>query len=436
MYSGSTSTPCNPAAVLAARSFQLSYCTGQDDLVWDFFVPAIERAELYRRAAGYFTSAGLALAARGVASLASRDGEMRLIVSPHLEPEDLETLQGALERPEEALRSITARSLDEIEDAILADRLNALAWLAASGRLKLMLALRVNAEGRIGRGLYHEKIGIFSDSSGGHVAFTGSSNETAEGLIENFESIDVFTSWDDSQGRVQAKIAHFEALWADRSPGVRVIEFSDVSRDLLDRFRDPNGIPPGMGIKVKLPGSEREFAIPAWLDLRDYQKEAIRAWSQKGGKGILAMATGSGKTLTALSLAAKVAERNTPLVLIVVCPFLNPGRIERTQGGRTFPSAVGRATAARDSRVPWVCYTGPLGRPPRRCCRRRHRRGPHKTSRDRRRAAPASGFNSRAGSARRNAPWRSLRSVSRLRRRRRGALPLPRRGPWAVLLPG
>lgn len=310
-------------SALASFDFRLSYCTGRDDLVRDFFVPALERSTLYRRAAGYFTSAGLALAARGVASLASRGGEMRLIVSPHLDQADLETLQGASERPEEALRSITARSLDEIEDAILADRLSALAWLSASGRLKIKLALRVDAEGRIGRGLYHEKIGIFSDEHGSHVAFTGSSNETAGGLIENFESIDVFGSWQDSEGRVRAKIDHFEALWADRTPGVRVIEFSEASRELLERYRDPERMPPGLSVKVGHPKAEQEFAIPAWLELRDYQKEAIRAWSQNGGKGIFAMATGTGKTLTALALAAKVAEKNRPMVLIVVCPFLN-----------------------------------------------------------------------------------------------------------------
>lgn len=325
MYSGADRSHFAAMSALDTQVFRLSYCTGRDDLVKGFFVPAMERATLYRRAAGYFTSAGLALAARGVASLAARDGEMRLIVSPHLEPEDVETLQGAFDRPEDALRSITARSLDEIEDAILVDRLNALGWLAASGRLKLKLALRVDSEGKIGRGLYHEKIGIFSDEHGGHVAFTGSSNETAGGLIENFESIDVFTSWQDSQGRVQAKIDHFEDLWADKTPGVRVIEFSDASKELLDRYRHPDRIPPGMGIKVGLPRTERDFSIPDWLNLREYQKEAIRAWSKNGGKGILAMATGTGKTLTALSLASKVAEKpqNRPMVLIVVCPFLN-----------------------------------------------------------------------------------------------------------------
>jgi hypothetical protein len=44
---------------------RLSYRSGRDDLVRDLFIPCLETATLYRRAAGYFTSAGLALAARG-----------------------------------------------------------------------------------------------------------------------------------------------------------------------------------------------------------------------------------------------------------------------------------------------------------------------------------------------------------------------------------
>jgi DNA phosphorothioation system restriction enzyme len=59
------------------------------------------------------------------------------------------------------------------------------------------------------------------------------------------------------------------------------------------------------------------------IQLRDYQKDAIREWIKNDGRGILAMATGAGKTLTALCLACKVAEQNKPLVIVVVCPFLN-----------------------------------------------------------------------------------------------------------------
>ncbi|MFB1486522.1 MULTISPECIES: hypothetical protein [unclassified Thiocapsa] len=145
---------------------KLTYRTGRDDLVHDFFVPCLETAVLYRRAAGYFTSAGLAFAARGVASLAVRRGRMRLVVSPHLEPDDCAALERAQENPAAVLRSIAARSLAEIEDALIKDRLNALAWLAAAGLLEIKLAMRVNHQGGYARGLFHAKTGVFSDDSG------------------------------------------------------------------------------------------------------------------------------------------------------------------------------------------------------------------------------------------------------------------------------
>ena len=133
---------------------QLTYRTGRDDLVRGFFVPCLEAAVLYRRAAGYFTSAGLALAARGVASLALRRGRMRLIVSAHLEPDDCAALERARDTPAAVLRTIAARSLAEIEEALVKDRLNALAWLAAAGLLEIKLALRVTAQGGYARGLF------------------------------------------------------------------------------------------------------------------------------------------------------------------------------------------------------------------------------------------------------------------------------------------
>jgi len=303
---------------------QLTYRTGRDDLVRGFFVPCLETAVLYRRAAGYFTSAGLALAARGVASLALRRGHMRLVVSPHLEPDDCAALERARDTPAAVLRTIAARSLAEIEDALLKDRLNALAWLAAAGLLEIKLALRVTAQGGYARGLFHAKTGVFSDDTGHHVSFSGSANETAGGLVENFEHLDVFRSWQDPEGRVQAAIDDFESLWAGQVPGLHIIDFSQASRALLERYRNPDQPPPGIDPnQVREPGPGATLAPPVGLDLRPYQKDAIRAWSKAGGRGVFAMATGSGKTITALVLASKVAERNHPLVLLIVCPFIN-----------------------------------------------------------------------------------------------------------------
>jgi hypothetical protein len=214
--------------VLTDIPLQLAYRTGRDDLVKDFMVPCLDPAVLYRRSAGYFTSAALGMAAREVVSLAAHGGLMRLVASPHLEPDDVEALQQGHERPEEALRRIAGRSLAEIEDVLVRDRLNTLAWLAASGRLEIRLALRTDGSSGFSRGIFHEKSGVPFDAPRNHVAFTGSSNETAGRLGDNFGSIDVYCSWCDSKGRVDQKIADFEPLWQDKTP--RLIYFTQQSR--------------------------------------------------------------------------------------------------------------------------------------------------------------------------------------------------------------
>jgi hypothetical protein len=73
--------PGFPVPNLTHIPLKLTYRTGRDDLVHGFFVTCLETSVVYCRAAGYSTSAGLGLAARGVVSLALRRGHMRLIVS-------------------------------------------------------------------------------------------------------------------------------------------------------------------------------------------------------------------------------------------------------------------------------------------------------------------------------------------------------------------
>jgi HKD family nuclease len=310
---------------------RISYRSGRDNLVRDFYVPCLERALLYRRAVGYFTSAGLAHAAQGLASLVARGGKMRLIASPYLEEADVTALLKAAEHPEEVLRAIVSRQIGEIADYLLRERLNALAWLIADGALEIRLALRLDREGRIAQGLYHEKIGIFSDDDGNHVAFAGSANETSGGLVDNFESIKVFWSWEDPQGRVDEEITNFEMLWSNKTAGLRVLDFTGISRDLLHKYQLSHR---PQSIEETSPVYRAEVApvppgtIPVDVLPRPYQREAMRAWLAAEGKGILAMATGAGKTLTSLYLACKLLEKreNRPMVIVVVCPYLNLAR--------------------------------------------------------------------------------------------------------------
>lgn len=306
---------------LSTLDIKLSYRTGTDDLVKDFYEPCLGLSTLYRRAAGYFTSHGLALAARGIANLAINGGTIQLVASPALSPDDVSALREATENPTAVLRRIVVRSLIEIEDSLVKDRLNALAWMAASGLLQIKLALRLDDNGDYAQGIYHEKVGIFSDPTGNHVAFSGSANETYGGLVSNFESVKAFVSWrSEDRARVQEEISNFSGLWSDSTVGVRTIEFSEAGADLLERFRNPNTPPNGLCHTTK---KRPKFTCPSHIKLRDYQESAMQKWIEAKGRGIFAMATGSGKTLTAITLASKVAEKNSPIIFIVLCPFIN-----------------------------------------------------------------------------------------------------------------
>ncbi|WP_375499103.1 DNA phosphorothioation system restriction enzyme [uncultured Nostoc sp.] len=67
-----------------------------------------------------------------------------------------------------------------------------------------------------------------------------------------------------------------------------------------------------------LPGCPR---MPVSLQLRQYQRQAIASWFTNNGRGTLKMATGSGKTITALAIACELYQQINLQVLLVVCPY-------------------------------------------------------------------------------------------------------------------
>lgn len=61
--------------------------------------------------------------------------------------------------------------------------------------------------------------------------------------------------------------------------------------------------------------------MPVSLLLRQYQRQAITNWFANNGRGTLKMATGSGKTITALAIACELYQQINLQVLLVVCPY-------------------------------------------------------------------------------------------------------------------
>lgn len=218
---------------------KLEYRTGQDDLVNDFYIPCLEKCVGYHRAAGYFSAQVLNLAARGVAGLIRNEGSMRLVVDPLLSSQDVEQIKkGYSERLDEVLVRNLKDTLANADEETL-KRVEATAWLVATGKLEIKVAI-VTGEQNIPLNYpYHEKWGIFVDSAGDKVVFTGSMNETPQGLEKNFESIDVYASWkgEDPKERVRTKEQDFEKLWQDKTPGLRIFDFPEAAKKELLKHR-------------------------------------------------------------------------------------------------------------------------------------------------------------------------------------------------------
>ena len=114
---------------------------------------------------------------------------------------------------------------------------------------------------------------------------------------------------------------NFERLWSNQTKGLEVIDFTECAKDLLQSFVPdyPPSVEP-VRPRVYIPKVQK-LKLPISIKLRDYQETAIRNWFQNNGRGTLKMATGSGKTITALAAVAKLAEKAKLNGLIIVCPF-------------------------------------------------------------------------------------------------------------------
>ncbi|WP_344636761.1 DEAD/DEAH box helicase family protein [Kitasatospora cystarginea] len=179
-----------------------------------------------------------------------------------------------------------------------------------------------------GVGIYHEKIGVITDHQGDSVAFNGSLNETTSAMLDNFESIEVFRSWEPADGpRVTRISERFELLWSNQTPQLEVIEFPEMARERLISLGSSTRRAVGVtGTQAPVLTSRGWPEVPAELKLREYQREAISKWLAAGGRGIFQMATGTGKTITALSALARAGQKlrvaNSPLVSVIVVPLL------------------------------------------------------------------------------------------------------------------
>lgn len=319
--------------MLRDLKFKSVYRSDDDNILADFYIPALKESISYDRAVGYFSSSMLSFAAQGIGSLIEKQGSMRLIVGGELTQEESDAILNGYD-----LRSISERiglafckTIDQVVEELSYSRLQALSWMIAQGTLSIKVALKR-------QGMYHEKIGIFRDKHGDEIVFQGSANETLNALLPdyNFESINVFPSWkDEFRAHAEPYVQGFERLWTNKSKGTLVLEFPEAAREKLIRIATRIVRPPNPQIELAIWESMTRApedssllgpSAPTVLngepfEIKPHQRNALEKWRAQDLQGILALATGAGKTITALYAATRLFIANKRLFLVVAVPY-------------------------------------------------------------------------------------------------------------------
>ena len=306
------------------------YRSGQSNVIGDFYIPVLSQAVKYQRAVGFFSSTALIQIARGISELVSNGGKIQLIVSPRLSKEDIYAIKTGYDKREEIINNAIMREFKEPTSYFESERLNMLATLIASDRLDIKVAF---TEEQNQLGIYHEKMGLLYDSEDNIIAFSGSTNETENAFVSNYEVMDVYCSWqsDFEAKKVEQKEFAFHLLWTNADSEVNIIDFPKVAinklltykRDVIDKSIDNQELlsKPQQADTV-IP--KNVFRIPGSVSFDDhpYQLKAINTWIESDSIGIFDMATGAGKTYTALGALSKLSEKlNDQLGVIILCPY-------------------------------------------------------------------------------------------------------------------
>ena len=298
-------------ADLSSLQLEKSYRrTSVQSLMNDFFIPCLKNSISYDRIAGYFSASLFSAASHGFSSFVNREGaKYRLIVGAKLLEDEKDVifssdLEGII--GQQFISDIVNLDKNPISP-FKRDRLRNLSYMLDEGILELRVAVRIDENGRVlshREAEFHEKGGVFSDTAGNKVFFDGSVNESNRGWQKNQEKISVFTNWwsDDNAERVNKQELDFEEYWntSGKNDHLEVAIYdlpSESAQKIIELFPP---LKPTESDYFDIDDSPEEDPIDdeRWK----HQSEAIDWFTSEeiNGVGIFEMATGSGKTRTAI----------------------------------------------------------------------------------------------------------------------------------------
>ena len=303
-------------------SLDRDYKTGSENEPLQFYLDGLANSNEFSLLLGYFSSSAINLLSIGFATFISKGGKMRMVINHLLSAKDKEAISRVEENPNEIrvfdLTDIV--SLDRVLDEYDTHFFECLAYLISEKRIEIKVIKPKN-----GKGIAHYKSGVFSDGRDA-VGYQASCNFTYYGLSENIEQLEAFLSWENGRSNklIRKQLKLIDDYFTEKDEDVEYIPVSDIEVVLKDRFgkKDINELlvqeeqllkkkqslisNPKLKKTIAKLFSEIELIrrtprFPYSEGPREYQINAYNSWVANNYKGMFAMATGTGKTITSLN---------------------------------------------------------------------------------------------------------------------------------------
>ena len=219
---------------MALRDLPLKqeYRSDKDDVVSEFFIPCLTNSIQYDRTIEFISVKSLSTLTFGLENIQDHHAKIRLVSGHRFSTSDLNTIVRLFDQHNTGRLNGRINLDNKIGNLIQDSKIRQLKKIIEDFKLEVKVAIP-NSE--YVDGVFEERMGIFRDTNDDVVAFSGTSNVTFDAENRNFESVDVFTSWDDKT-RVDNKIKNFENLWANRTNYVEIYDLVYAEKKNLLKY--------------------------------------------------------------------------------------------------------------------------------------------------------------------------------------------------------
>ena len=317
-----------------------TYRPGEYNSPEKFFNDCLENSKEFDLQLGYFSSATISVLADGFATFISNGGRMRLVINHIVSEEDKEAIsKGVYGGVIDCFDLTNFETLRQTFDEYQQQFFECLAFLIYDKRIDIRIIKPRNK-----KGISHTKSGQFRDGDS-VTSFTGSANFTISGLFNNLEEIKIDRS--DSidmmvQKRVASQREEFDSIMLGKKRNIEYLSPDNLVSAIKSNFGDKD-IEELLDVEKKLRQIKKEKAYKEYqgqvdvvceedIDLkpcfpypsgpREYQKTAFENWKNNGQKGLFAMATGTGKTITSLNCLLEIYKRKGYYKAIILVPTI------------------------------------------------------------------------------------------------------------------